>query len=261
MENYDAIPEALMNKIRVMSGCDDVREIPTFPHYAVTITGQVWSVKPIGKQRELAKIPRRLRSKVWKGIESVNLNDPHSIQRTLSIARILLMAYVSLPPFENALASYKDGNSRNITLDNLQWASQSECVKYGVERNGGAFAFGERMGQSKLTANDVIAMREAYRNGEASGVIAKRFGVTRRTADRAIRGIAWKQSGSGVDMTVNNIARGDRHSLAKLTNEKVIEIRQRIARGETLSSIAELMGVNVSAISAIKNGKTWKHVS
>lgn len=54
---------------------------------------------------------------------------------------------------------------------------------------------------------------------------------------------------------------GERHSMSKLTNENVIEIRRRRSNGESLKTIANDFSVSIGAISRISIRKTWKHVT
>lgn len=56
------------------------------------------------------------------------------------------------------------------------------------------------------------------------------------------------------------IPRGEKVGSAKLTDEKVIEIRARAAKGETRRALAEAYGVSHVAITAIVNRKTWTHI-
>jgi DNA-binding CsgD family transcriptional regulator len=53
---------------------------------------------------------------------------------------------------------------------------------------------------------------------------------------------------------------GERHSQAKLTERKVIEIRERAATGERNSSLAKAFGVNPGTVSNIVYRKTWSRV-
>lgn len=53
---------------------------------------------------------------------------------------------------------------------------------------------------------------------------------------------------------------GSKHPNAKLDEEKVRDIRERLRRRETHRSIAALYGVSRSQIAAISTGYTWKHV-
>jgi hypothetical protein len=55
-------------------------------------------------------------------------------------------------------------------------------------------------------------------------------------------------------------AAGSRNSLAKLTEEKVIEIRKKHAVGMTCLELGRIYGVHQSAIYQACSGHTWKHV-
>lgn len=55
-------------------------------------------------------------------------------------------------------------------------------------------------------------------------------------------------------------ARGERAGGAKLTAEKVKEIRRRYAEGATLKGLAAEYGVRFTNVHMIVQRKTWKHV-
>jgi len=54
--------------------------------------------------------------------------------------------------------------------------------------------------------------------------------------------------------------RGESNRMSKLTDEAVIDIRERRASGEILRTIAELYGVTEALISAVCKRKVWAHV-
>lgn len=55
--------------------------------------------------------------------------------------------------------------------------------------------------------------------------------------------------------------RGESHSQAKLTDEKVREIRQLIAVGFKQKEVAAMMNIHQTAVSRANSGKRWGHVS
>lgn len=65
--------------------------------------------------------------------------------------------------------------------DNVQ-----DCVQRGRR------AKGEKVGQSKLTENDVRAIRAAWANGETQASIADRYGLTRPAIGAVVRRVNWK---------------------------------------------------------------------
>jgi transcription initiation factor TFIIIB Brf1 subunit/transcription initiation factor TFIIB len=56
-------------------------------------------------------------------------------------------------------------------------------------------------------------------------------------------------------------APGEQNSHHKLTDEQVIAIRRRFHQGELIRHLAAEHALNVSSISNIVNGRTWKHLS
>jgi hypothetical protein len=56
-------------------------------------------------------------------------------------------------------------------------------------------------------------------------------------------------------------AEGERHHKAKLTEAHVLEIRERRLRGEYTTTLGAEYGVAANTISAIVNGRTWRHLT
>lgn len=56
------------------------------------------------------------------------------------------------------------------------------------------------------------------------------------------------------------IKRGSQYGNAKLNEEKVAVIKQRLAAGHVSNEIAKDYGVSIALISMIKHGRNWTHV-
>lgn len=56
-------------------------------------------------------------------------------------------------------------------------------------------------------------------------------------------------------------ARGSQNAATKLTAADVIEVRRRYASGEAKRALARRFGVDVKAICALLDGRTWAHVT
>lgn len=54
---------------------------------------------------------------------------------------------------------------------------------------------------------------------------------------------------------------GERHKLAKLTDERVRAIRRRVAAGEEQKTLAAEFGVSCALVCLVVKRKIWKHVS
>lgn len=53
---------------------------------------------------------------------------------------------------------------------------------------------------------------------------------------------------------------GESHNQAKLTDEKVREIRRRVVSGESQASVARALGVSQPAVNLVAKRKRWAHV-
>lgn len=259
MESYDPIPDELIEKIRNMSGCPDVREIPGCPLYAVTSTGLVYSVRGRGVQSGLRKIPYPLKRQFIKGWIYYKLDTTTRKCVSHSVAKCVALAFIGEPPQPDMEAFTINGDDNDIRPDNIQWGTRSDNRKNGVEYNGGAFAWGVGLNHNKITPEIVALMRQDCEAGIPQQQIADKYGVTRRTAARAIRGEHWKQV-DAPPSTTKNYNKGEGVSLAKLNPDKVRHIREKIQAGQSLSSISREYEVGATVIWCIKVGKTWKHV-
>lgn len=55
-------------------------------------------------------------------------------------------------------------------------------------------------------------------------------------------------------------ATGEQSRTAKLTEDRVRDIKRALKRGETYRTIAARFGVSIGAIYRIKTGASWSHV-
>lgn len=57
------------------------------------------------------------------------------------------------------------------------------------------------------------------------------------------------------------ILRGEDSPNSKVTEAQVIEIRKRVAGGQTMTSVGAAFGINKTTVRHIVNRRTWKHVA
>jgi hypothetical protein len=65
---------------------------------------------------------------------------------------------------------------------------------------------------------------------------------------------------NGLDARRHGRRKGERHTLAKLTDDLVRVIRTRIADGETQQSVADSLGIQRRNVGRVANGTRWGHV-
>ena len=56
------------------------------------------------------------------------------------------------------------------------------------------------------------------------------------------------------------MVRGEANGFAKLTEAKVIRMRERYAAGETVKTVADRFGASIMNTHRVVTGETWKHV-
>lgn len=256
-DEYDIASEKLVQEIRVLAQCDDVRPIPGHWGYYTTPWGEVWSIRGHGIQK-VAKQPRKINARDYKGTRLVKISDDNSMQSTLSLLRVVALAFIGEPSIENAQASPINGDALDIRPENIEWVTPSARTHKMVKRRGPT-VYGEKQGLSKLTDEDVLEMRELARQGVSTSELASKMGVTERVARRAVKGQSWKHL-DGAFNYKRRFPRGEQISRAKLSESAVIAIRNRYRQGTTLTKLAQEYGVGVSNIWQVVNRETWKHI-
>lgn len=110
-----------------------------------------------------------------------------SREKTFFVHRLVLIAFVGPPPEGMIARHYPDRDPTNNRLENLSWATRktnaNDCIEHGT------LSSGERHGMSRLTWQDVGAIR-AIQGQRAE--TAKRFGVSPSYIDKIRDGKAWR---------------------------------------------------------------------
>ena len=120
---------------------------------------------------------------------------------------------------------------------------------------------GEKHYAAKLTEAQVVEMRTRYA-GDASvqlNALAREYGVSAPLVKMIVTGRAWKRAG-GPRSSIRPII-GAGVSGAKLTAERVADLRARFDAGATIYELGAQFGIAPQTASNIVRGKTWKHVA
>ena len=105
-------------------------------------------------------------------------------------------------------------------------------------------------GHFKLTEKEVREIYQRVKGGESSQKkAAEQFNVTQETVNDICRGVTWKHLGlKPLDVR------------AKLKENDVHEIYQRVKSGESQGKTAKEFGISHKTASDICRGATWKHL-
>ncbi|MEG2307276.1 MAG: NUMOD4 motif-containing HNH endonuclease [Erysipelotrichaceae bacterium] len=105
------------------------------------------------------------------------------------IHQAVALAFIGERP-QGYQVSHLDGDKLNNSVDNLTYELPLDNIGRKVEH--GTHPIGDKNSQSKLTAEQVLTMREyAVNNKVTNKELGIMFGVSPMTANRAIRKISW----------------------------------------------------------------------
>ena len=107
----------------------------------------------------------------------------------MKVAVLVLMAFVG-PRQSGYVSRHLDDDKSNSHLSNLAWGTQADNV-HDMWKNGKG-CFGSAHGRSKITEDDVLAIRAAFDAGESSCEISGRYPVAPRMIRRICARSHWK---------------------------------------------------------------------
>lgn len=173
-----------------LSDIEQWRPVPGYEgYYDVSSHGRVRRIRgnsgqQICRQLKLQPMPTGyLKVDLWRD----NIGEPRTVHS------LVVRAFLGEPPSPEHEVAHWDRDRTNCRLGNLRWATRAG--NYDDSRRHGTNAKGERHGNSRLTADDVRAMRAMRKGGALIREIAVRFGVNRPHAGEIVRGKLWAHVG------------------------------------------------------------------
>lgn len=170
------------------------RLIPGFTCYAVGSDGTVWS-KCGGKRFDATKWRRlsvkQRRAKFGLPYSRVCLRADNGRGRVLYryVHRLVLEAFVGPCPPKHQ-TRHMDGDVFNNNLANLAWGTIAENAADRALH--GTLLRGEKVHCSKLTAEQVRAIRVRAKMGDKHKLIANEYGVKPNAVTRIVKRQRWK---------------------------------------------------------------------
>lgn len=105
------------------------------------------------------------------------------------VHRLVATAFIR-PSKENEVINHINGIKSDNRPDNLEWTTKRENALWNIEL--GLVLKGEQHGCSKLTEEDVHAIRDARKKGKPLRAIAARYGVTETLVSMIARRKIWR---------------------------------------------------------------------
>lgn len=164
--------------------------IPGFPNYLASRDGQIMSIAR-GK-------PRIMKQRLDRyGYAMIRAGR----NRRLKVHRAVCLAFNGPCP-EGLECAHLDDDKTNNSADNLVWATRLENMvhRFGEVSSrvrkptpkGPGQPRGERHGRARLSAQQVIAIRDSIKSGVTQRALAEQFGVARRTIGSIAEGKSWR---------------------------------------------------------------------
>lgn len=138
---------------------------------------------------------RCIRYKYFEGDESgdytrVLLSDKDRKKR-YPLHRLILESFEEKPE-DKEVVNHKDGNKKNNTLVNLEWATRSENTQHAIDNGLRKTAKGEDSGVSKLTEDEVRSILKELKQGKSLTYLAKKYNTGFPNISLIKNNKAWK---------------------------------------------------------------------
>lgn len=164
---------------------EEWRTIPDAKHYEVSNFGRVRSVR--GGSRMLRQ--RKHTGGYRQTLLWVNRKPVYRFTH-----RLVATVFLGVPAEPTLTVNHKDGVKTNNAASNLEWVTQKQNNEHAVAiglRN----PFGEGNALSKLTENNVLAIRRLCVRGRSVAALARKYGVSNSVISEISCGIAWPHVG------------------------------------------------------------------
>lgn len=220
--------------------------------YEISDHGRVksfWAGRGLGKRGGL------LRTGVSAGHLMVVLYHPDKPKRSWLVHQLVAFAFIGPRPMGMGVRHGPNG-----PLDNRasQLCYGTSAENYADRLRDGTDQRGEQFTFAKLTEAIIAECKRRYAAGETQAALAREFGVTSAAVCDAVNGKNWAHLADPADeVRPRTWLTGEKHSQAKLTWEKVDEIRRRYAAGENQYELARAFGVSQPTTQRIVTGKNW----
>lgn len=164
-----------------------VKPIPGYSGYLASDDGRIFS----NRSGALLELSQRL----CRGYFVVTIAEGKPKRRNKAfVHRMVLLAYVGLPPEGKPLGRHLNGNSQDNFASNLAWGDAKDNAADAVRH--GTVGPGELAHRRKLSKAQVIEIIERIGRGEPTARLAQEFKVSRYYPAALARGKNWAEVGA-----------------------------------------------------------------
>jgi hypothetical protein len=120
--------------------------------------------------------------------------DATLFRKTLKLHRLIAASFLGMPLVPTNIVNHRDSARANNVLSNLQWTTSSGNARHAFAAGRRHGPTGGRNGRSKLTEDDVRAIRAA-RGAVTSAVLAQHYPISRASVYEIWERRTWKHVG------------------------------------------------------------------
>lgn len=169
-----------------MTKGQEIRDVPGFPGYSVSESGDVYTTKYRG---ERSTSPKQM--KPWtapSGYSYVHLLRGGK-EHNIAVHRLVLLAFRGPPSEDQKHSRHLDGSKNNNHISNLAWGTVKENSDDSEAH--GTKPRGESHGNALLTKENVLEIRRLRSSGVRTAEICERFNLSRGHVKNIVSGRAW----------------------------------------------------------------------
>ena len=224
--------------------------------YSVNYKGEVFNNKKNHKKLPLTPDSRTgyVHAMLW--------DMPIDLHESKGVHRMVAETFIPNPAMFRVV-NHLDNNRSNNRVDNLEWTTQSENIKYAVKQGRFVTINGEANHLTKYTDKEIKEVCGLLQAGYRNKDIAKITNV-KESYISSIRNREWRKDISK-DYKWEVIAFKDRkgsNSYNATIDEKMAKrICKKIQKGLGNKEIADELGVKYHIVKNIRGRKAWKDVS
>jgi hypothetical protein len=242
-----------------------MKVIKDYPHYAVDISGNVYSIiRKVWNRKGYYEYKRRVRklkpSIIGSGYLKVELINKDGERKSRLVHRIIAMTYLDNPENKSSV-NHKDGNKFNNDIFNLEWVTAKENRAHALKTGLAKGMVGDEHPMKKITSKDIIDIIEMILSGEDNETIGKKYSLHSRYISLIRHRRRWKSIFSKYFPNYRPILSNkkpiiEEHSKSKISVEDQVKIISEL-ESRTNIELSKLYKLDASVFSRIRSKKTW----
>jgi len=176
------------------------KPIPGFSRYDASSEGRIrsWCVRGGKRPGRVSQAPTiKAQGTNSRGYRFVNLTGDDGRPKTLTVHRLVLLAFLGQPDVVGWTASHMNGNPADNRVSNLAWESlDRNHARQHPHGTAGRRARGEAASKAKLTEAGVRAIRATHvpgaRDHRGPTALARRYGVGKHAIHKIVTRRTWR---------------------------------------------------------------------